>query len=898
MRMLLEWVQRLWGTVRGGRRDADLEQELRLHVELATEAAERRGDSSQTAARPARRSAGGLSQAMDALRDQRGLPWLDAVVADVVFGWRQLNRHRVATSAAILSLGLAIGATTGAFRLVDAVLLRPLPVAEPGQLFVVATTRTDPLGQPDYHDYFDYPTYREYANAVGDNADVMLVGGTARQLVTVGRDDEPEAAFRQFVSGNVFASLGLQPALGRLLVPSDDVTPGAHPVAVISYDYWSRRFGRDAAVIGKTFRAGNQHFEIVGVAPRGFTGTEPGSVTDLFVPAMMNVDALDDPGWSWFRIWLRPKAGITTEQVRQTLLVRFRADHDERLKDFPADTPKDRIDAYLREELDLLPAGSGVSGLQRTFGRPLVILAALGALVLLIACANVANLLTAQAMARTREMALRVSIGAARWRLMQLVLIESALVAVFASAMGGLFASWSARLVVSMLSTVERPVWLLLDADWRVLGFGVALAVTVTILLGCAPALRASSVKPLGALKGSEDLHAHGGLTNVLMAVQMAFCVFVLFAAALFVATFEGLVNRPLGFAHQSLVLLETESRTAHAPHTWVQMADHLRQIPGVEAAAMAGWAPLTANRWTGDVRVPGGRVGARPPYFVDVSSGYFDTMRIWILHGRDFRSGDAPPRVDEQQQPLPGVCIVNEAFARVYFDGQNPVGKRVNRRPTKDVEAPMEIVGLVRDAAYFSVREAMHPTVYLPVEAREGGTLIVRTAGDPLALAPVLRREVSRARPDVRVRAVEPQSAFVRQQMLRERLLATLSTFFALVALLLAGIGLYGVLNYAVIRQRREIGIRMALGARAPHVVRRVTIPMVRMVGVGSVIGLAGGLAFGRVVEALLFQVRPTNPASLMVPLLALGAVATLAALPPVFRAVRIDPAQTLRSE
>lgn len=621
-------------------------------------------------------------------------------------------------------------------------------------------------------------------------------------------------------------------------------------------------------------------------------------MTDLFLPAMMNAEAINSPGWSWFRIWIRPKPGMTAEQIRQMLQARFRADRHERLKSFPADTPRERIDAYLREEVRLLPAGSGVSGVQKTFRRPLFILAALAALVLVIACANVANLLTAQTIARTREMALRVSIGAARWRLIQLVLVESALLAIFASAAGIVFASWSAPFVVSMLAPIDRPVRLILDADWRALGFGVALALTVTVLFGLAPALRASSIDPIGALTGSEDPHAQRRLTNALIAAQMAFCVFLLFAAGLFVATFERLLNQPLGFSPHNLLLLQTESRANHPPEIWAQVADHLRQTPGVESVALAGWAPLTGNRWRASVRVAGRAVEANAPYFLDVSSAYFHTMRIEMIQGRDFRAGDAPPRMNERHQPLSGVGIVNEAFARVYFDSQNPVGKRVSVRQNKDAEAPMEIVGLVRDAAYYSVREPMHPTVYVPVEPRNSGALLVRTASAPLALAVALRREVSRARPDLRVRAVEPQSAFVRQQMIRERLLATLSGFFALVALLLAGIGLYGVLNYAVIRQRREISIRMALGAGAAHVVRQVTIRMLGIVCVGSLIGLAGGLAFGRVVQALLFQVRPTDPITLMAPILALAAAAALAALPPAIRAVRIDPAQALRSE
>ena len=725
----------------------------------------------------------------------------------------------------------------------------------------------------------------------------MVIGLLARQPVTVQAGGDPEIALRQYLSGNAFATLGLQPALGRLLGPADDVTPGGHPVAVLSYDYWIRRFSRDPAVIGKTLLAGSLSLEIVGVAPRGFTGTEPGGVTDFFLPAMMNAQALNSPGWSWFRMWVRPRPGVGEDQVRAMLNARYRANRAASLKSLPTDTPQARLDEYLAEEVRLVPAGSGVSALQKTFRRPLLIVGALAALVLLVACANVANLLAGQAAARIREMALRVSIGAGRWRLIQLVLVESLLLSVAASIVGVIFAAWSAPLVVSMLAPIERPIRLMLDIDWRALGFGVSLAMAVALLFGLAPALRAASVDPLGALKGAHP-HVPRRLTNVLIGAQMAFCMFLLVAGGLFVLTFQQLLRQPLGFSDRHLLVMPVEGRARQSPESWMPVLDHLRQMPGVASVAVAGWAPLTGNRWRSAVRVEGGAFHPKSPHFVGVSSGYFDTMETPMLHGRDFRPGDVPPRTGDQQQPLAGVGIVNEAFAKTYFAGRNPVGERVQVRQTKDVEASMEIVGLVRDAVYYDVREPMAPAVYVPLESRNGGTIMIRTTSDPVPLAPLLRREVTRAQPDLRVRAVELQSAFVKQQMIRERLLATLSVFFAGVALLLAGIGLYGVLNASVLRQRREIGIRMALGAGAAHVVRRVTLRAIGVVCLGSAVGLAGGVAFGRFVEALLFQVEPTDIGSLAVPIAVLTVAAVLASLPAAIRAARIDPARTLRTE
>ena len=882
VRVCREWVRRCWASVRRRRTDADLEQELRLHLELAAEDGNRI-------------QAGGISQAMDALRDQRGLPWLDALRADVTFGWRQLNRDRGATLAAILSLGLAIGAMSGAFRLVDAILLRPLPVVDPDRLFAVATTFVDAERRSDYDDDFDYPTYLAYSKTVAGHADLMLVGAAFRNSIRFGNDGDPEFAVRQYVSGNFFSTLGLQPVLGRLLTPADDVTPGGHPIAVVSHDFWTRRLARDPEVVGRTFHIGNQVLEIIGVAPKGFTGSEPGSLTDVFVPATMNREALNRPGWSWFRIWLRPKAGVEAEQVRQMLQARFRATHEARLKEFPADTPKERIEAYLREEVRLLAAGSGVSGTQKMFRRPLLVLVSLAAVVLLIACANVANVLIARAMARTREMALRVSIGASRWRLIQLMLIESALLALFASVAGGFFASWAAPLVVSMLSPMERPVQLVLSADLRVLGFGVALALTVTILFGLAPALRASSVKPVGSLKGDEDPRAQSRLTNTLVAAQTAFCVVLLFAASLFLSTFDRLVNRPLGFSHRNVLVMQAESRATHSPELWSQIAGQLRSVPGVESVAFAGWAPLSGNRWRSSVLVNGQVVQRDSPYFLEVSAGYFATMRLPLLNGRDFQGTDGSPFTRQQQSR--GVGIVNQTFARTYFGEQNPIGRTVVVRQNKEL-VPMEIVGIVGDAAYDNVREPMRPTVYVPLEPRSNGAFLVRTAGDPVPMSSVLRHEVLRARGDVDVRSIQPLTGFVRQQMIRERLLATLSGFFGVMALFLAGVGLYGVLNFAVIRQRREFGLRMALGARALDIVERVALRTLGIVCAGTLVGLSAGIGAARIIDSLLFEVKPTDAARLILPVLALAAVAALAALPPAIRAARIDPARTLRSE
>lgn len=888
----MSWIRRFSNVFRQDRMHREIEEELTTHLEEAIE----QGVSPDAA----RQALGPAVRYREQSRDIKLLPWLDSLLSDVVFGWRQMKRRPTATAAAILSLGLAIGATTSGFRLVDAVLLRKLPILEPDRLYFAALTNfKDRDGLPDINDDFDYPTFRNYRSAVGAQADLMVVGMSYPRDATFGSDSEPVKLFQQYFSGNVFGIFGLRPAIGRLLSPGDDVTPGGHPVAVISYDLWSRRFGRDPQVLGKRFRMRGVQFEIVGVAPKGFSGTEPGAATDVFLPAMMNSEAINSPGWAWFRLWVCPKPGIAPEQVRQMLQAVVTRENEARLKYFPADAPKEQLDAVHQQSILFVPAATGASDLKKEYRHPLIVLSVLVCLVLLVACANVGNLLTAQAASRAREMALRVSIGAGKARLMQLLLVESAMLAIAASILGALFSWWSAPLVVSMLDASEVPVRLDLAVDWRAVVFGAAVAIAATLLFGLAPAIRASSVNPLSALKGGEDSHARPRLMRALVAAQMAFCIVVQLIAGLFITTFQRLSTRPLGFTPEHVLLLETAAGgKKQTPETWVQATDRLRATPGVESAAFAGWGLLTGNRWTGVVRVPGRAAEPRTPYFLAVSPRFFETMKIGWLDGRDFRPGDVPPNTGELGARQAGTAVVNEAFARDFFNGQSPVGRTMELSGRKGFSAPFEIVGYVRDACYGSVREPFRPTVYLPIASRESGTLIVRTTAGTTALTPVLRREVAQAHAGLRVSGVESQSVLAERQMIRERLLSALSLFFATLALVLAGIGLFGVLNYSVTQQRKAIGIRMALGARSLQIVREVTVGVLGVVLLGAAAGLFAGLAAGRFVEALLFEVKATDADMVAAPLLLLLGTGVVAALAPAIRATRIDPAATLRGE
>lgn len=878
---------RIGNVFRGERLNREIDDELQSHIEEAIE----QGRDPQEA----RKAFGSMLRQREETRDVRLVVWLDSLRADAVFGWRRLRKTKVTSAAAILSLALAIGACTSAFRLIDALLLRPLPIVHPEQLYAMSRNGVGFDGKPSSYDTWAYPAFSLMRAAAKDDAVLIAMSYSwSRTDVTYKSDDDMEKVYLQYVSGWMFDSFGLRPALGRMFTENDDLKPGSNPVAVISYDYWARRFGRDPRVIGRTFRQANDIYEIVGVGPEPFTGTEPGTVIDIFVPTMMNRSVTRGDS-TWIRILARVNPGVPIEPLRQKLAAVSRAFEAERSRGF-GDMPRQKIENFLNQVVAMDPAPAGVSFLQKDYSRSLMALGTLVALVLLIACANVANLMTAQATARAREMALRVSIGAGRWRLVQLVLVESAWIAALAAAVGAVFAWWSAPIVVRMINPPDNPARLILPADWRVLGFALTLTLGVTFLFGLVPALRASSVKPASALKGGEDPHSRRRLMHALIAAQVAFCFLVLFVAGLFVTTFERLSHRPIGFSSERILLLGTVTARAQQPAYWDEVAERLRAVPGVEKIALAGWPLLSGTQSNNYLSVTGGPPVEPLCFFLSVSPGWLDTMKIPLLDGRDFRPDDMDP----------GAAIVNETFARTYFNGQNPVGKAFYK--TWPRRTPFQIVGMVRDSRYNGMREDTKPVAYIPFHKLDAtgttmaigdATIIVRTAAaNPLTLASALRQEVRRARAEFRVSGLHTQQELIDAQTVRERLLATLALFFAAVALLLGAIGLYGVLNYSVVQRRREIGIRLAIGAPAAGIARLVTIDVFAMVVAGALIGVAIGIASVRYIETLFYQVKATDVGMLILPAVSLFAAAVLASLPAVLHAVRIDPVNTLRSE
>jgi len=882
----------LWSRVvnvfRGDRLNREIEEEFETHI---AEAVEQGRDPEE-----ARRAFGAATQRRQESHDALVVGWLDSLRADLVFGWRQLKRNKVTSFAAILSLALAIGACTSAFRLIDALLLRPLPVAHPERLYVLSRQGIGFDDKPGSFDSWMYPCFQLMRAAAKGDAELIAVSYADRADVTYKTDQEMEKANLQHVSGWMFSTFGIEPALGRLFTENDDLKPGAAPYAVLSYDYWSRRFGRDPNVIGHTFHFGDGVYQIVGVSEKKFTGTEPGTIVDIFIPTMMH-RGVTRSDWTWFRTIVVMKPGVAGEPLRAKLAAITHAFEENRLRGESGLSPE-TLKNVLANQVLMEPAPTGVSGMQQDYNRALGALGVLVLMVLLIACANVANLMTAQAAARAREMALRVSIGAGRWRLVQMVLVESALLALLAAASGALFAWWSAPFVVSMINPPDNPARLILPADWRVLGFGIALTLIVVLLFGLLPALRASSVKPVSILKGGDDPHSRQRLMHAMIALQVAFCFLVLFVAGLFVATFQRLSNKPTGFSTERLLLLETTSRPKQSSLYWDQVADHLRAMPGVERVSQASWALLKGVGWNDSISVNGGPPSTDLAYFMNVSPGFLETMRIPLVSGRDLRESDT----------YPNAVIVNETFARKFLNDVNVVGRSVEKASDDGSRERMQIVGVMRDAYYRGVREPMLPVVFVPfhhmgatgeMRTVSEETFIVRTASaNPLALAATLRQEVSKVHSEFHVSNVRTQLELNQAQTVRERLLATLAFFFGAVALLLAGVGLYGVLNYSVQQREREIGIRMALGVQVDDVARRVMAGITVAVAIGAVAGLALGLASVRYIESLLYQVKATDAGVLAIPCLTILLAVVIAAVPAVLRAMRIDPVAMLRVE
>jgi putative ABC transport system permease protein len=889
----MSWISRLTNVFRSDRLDRDLDAELEFHIEARTDELIAKGVAPGDAARAARRHFGNRLLLRESSREVKLISWLESVFQDVRFGSRMLLKNRGVTAAAVLSLSLAIGACTAAFSLIDALILRPLPVPDPGQLIYCRYPTFGPSLIVSTHT--SAALFDRFVQSSGQKVELFGISypGPLQPITLDNSSDEEESVRSQRISGDGFRILGIQPAIGRVLTASDD----GHPVAVLNYSFWVRRFGASPAVLGRWFGFQGKQFQIVGVVRNGFDGLIPGYRMDLWFPT--NPTASQSHSSDWDQVWGRLKPGVRPEQARQALqvvLTNYRRDHTDEF--IQSGGPPDQLPKYKNAQLILSPGASGSASMIRMdFERPLWILATVVALVLLIACSNVANLLVARAAAREREMAMRISIGAGRGRLMQQLLIESGLMASVACVLGLAIAAATAPSIVNLLSPSEFPAYLDLQIGWRMLGFVACIGMATTLLFGLAPALHASGVSPHEALKaGGAKQSSKIGLLRPLLASQVGFSFVVLFLGGLFLISFQKLTNVDLGFSKDRVVLFEIRmknpARNDQSYLAALQLLDSVRRISTVQAAGMSLQGLIGGNyAWVMEpgIRFPGHPMESVKPRYFQVSTGFLETMQMHLMDGRDLAARDMARGST--------AVVVNQAFVRQYLQGQNPLGARFERFADDPRPAPQEIVGVVQDAKYNNLREANSPTVYEPW-GQPDGVMEVRTAGNPLAVVTAIRQAINHSTAGLHVNSVTLQSTRINNTLLRERLLALLAGFFAIVAVVLAAIGLYGVLSYSVVRRTKEIGIRVALGARQLGVVRLVVSDVVLVIAIGLGIGIAGGFGLGRFVATMLFEVKASDFWSLALPLACFLAVSTLAALPPAFRAARVDPIVALREE
>ena len=885
---------RLLNVFRSGRLERDLDEELQFHFEERVRELTASGMTRAAATAEVSRRFGNPLRLREESRDVKLLPWLDSLIRDVRLGLRMLRKNAAVTGASVVSLALALGACLAAFSLIDALILRPLPVRDPGQL-IYLTFPTYAPERPEGDTYND-PLYMRLREAARGRIDLFAMSTQVmRSVIFANAGGEKEKLRTQFVSGDAFEKLGVVAATGRLLTSQDDVTPGAHPVAVVSHAFWLRRFGGNPAILGTWFSLDDRPFQIVGVTAREFTGIEPGRPTDVWLPYFMyNPRAFGNPEFGWFRIVGRVRPNVQLQEANSVLQAVFTNFRRERAPTLRGLSPE-YVARSLATPLNIRSAANGPSPLRRQFERPLLILGAIAALILLIAGSNVANLFLARTAAREREMSLRLSIGAGRGRLIQQVLIESTLVAAAACILGFLVAGAAAPAVVGMLASADDPVHLDLRVDWRLAACAVGLTLLATALFGLAPALRASNVAPLSALKvGGERSATRAGMMRPFVALQVAFSLIVLFVGSLLVLSFARLSRVNPGFASSDVLLLSVEVLQRVDPNqqrtALFQVLDRLRSVTGVQTVSAAEFNML-GRAWTHYIRMPGRQDESIEATMAPVTAGFFETMRIPLVSGRVLVPGDMTP------ENSPAV-VVNETFARRYFGTQPPLGRTFEARfGDPNDKGIHEVVGVVADTRY-DLRKPAAPTIYIPLPRRFNGTIYARVSGDLPTLAARMREETRAANAIFRVTSVRTQSAVVEQSLLRERLLALLSGFFAAIGLVLAGVGLYGVLSYSVVQRTREIGIRVALGGRQLRVVRTVLAETGVAALVGTGCGLAGAMYLSRFVEAMLFEVTPQDFWSVALPLGTLLLTALLAATLPALRIARVDPAIALRYE
>ena len=833
------------------------------------------------------------------------------MLQDLRYGVRMLLKHKGFTAVAILSLALGIGANTAIFSLIDALMLRALPVQQPEQLMLFgnADSAGITIGFPDSSwDLFSYPTYREFRQrnqVFSDLAAVHSFGSRVHGIIRSGRDGgELEQINAQMVSGTYFPVLGVNALLGRALDQDDDETPGAHPVVVASYSWWQRRFGGDPSVIGNTVTIDKTAYTIVGVAPKEFFGTTVGESPDMWVPLSMEEQL--PPGWkglnnrSFQSLYLigRLKAGVGHEQAQAETNLLFK----QMLLEYSGPEPSaERMQGIQNARIELTPAGRGLSDLRRDFSLPLKLLMVVVGVVLLIACANIANLLMARAAARQQEFTVRVALGASPLRIGRQLLTESLVLALCGGAAGILIGSWGSGALVSMVSTGPQVLPLNVDPDLRVLAFTLIVSVLSAVVFGTAPAIRASRVELTASLKSnraSSTAMSRSLLGKTLLVSQVALSLLLLIGAGLFVRTLVNLEGVDTGFNRDNVLLFQIDTDSigyktdARLAKLYRDVEEKVSMIPGVNAASFSMFA-FNQGVWNAPVSTRRDSSTTHTEHVKNNSVGptFFSAMGLPLLAGRSFGAQDI--------ETSPKVAVISDAMARRLFPNESPLGKRFGQGGPEHSE-DIEIIGVVTDAKYGNLMEDPQPMAYYPHSQSIAflKNFEVNFSGQPNAIISETRRAIKEVNRDIPIGEVVRMSEHVDRSLVHQRLIANLSSFFGVLALLLACIGLFGIMSYSVARRTNEIGIRMALGAGRADVLRLVIREGLTPVLLGVCIGLPAAIIGGRLISSLLFRLSPTDPLTLVVATLLLLAVAALAGYLPARRATRVDPMTALRCE
>lgn len=869
------------------RLEKDLSRELQYHVDRRVDDLIRAGQSAVDARRQASIEFGGVAQIQEAVRDAWPWRWLSELGRDFRYAGRVLRGSPGFTVTAILSLALGIGANTAIFSILHALVLRSLPVSDPERL-VVVTRNGNQVSSP-------YPLFLHLRDQSQALAGVLAFRTTACRF---SEGETSERISGALVSGGYFEVLGVKPAVGTTIAIEDDRHPGSGgwrgPVVMLSYAFWMRRLGGQKSIVGTRILLNEHPFTVVGVTPPGFNGTEVGESPDVFAPMTMQevmmpglAKALMMPRSNWLRIIGRLRTGTDVRQAEAeltTLLQRYN-------QDYLASEAGAKVDVagrknLLDQRIGLLPGNAGLSRLREQYSKPLWVLMTVMALVLLIACANVANLLLSRASARRREIAIRLGLGAARSRLISQLLTESFLLAVAGAAAALVLARVLRDVLVSYLPAGQS---LAVPLDTNALLFTLALALAAAMAFGLVPAFQSTRVDVAPALKGEEiaSKPVRVFFRKGLVVFQMSLTFLLLIAAALFLRSLHNLLTLDPGFARENILVASVDADVKLFP----RLLEAVKQLPGVVSAGLSDSPPLGTNTgWNIFVpRLPRFKEPRDSPSVAFVSSGYFATMKIPLLLGRDIEESDVTFHRN--------VMVVNETFARFFFAGENAVGQRVGL--SKGGIYDWEIIGVVKDGKYTGLREEEMRMIYVPYRAGPWASHMVvhlRTAGNPLALASAIRQTVrglDKTAPVYNVHLVQEE---LERSLLRERLVGTITGLFGALALVLAAVGLYGLTAYGVTRRTREFGIRIAIGAKAGSIVRLVLREALWLLALGIVVGLAAAWGLGRVVSSLLFGIAPADPLSGALAVVVLVVSALAAAWIPARRASKVEPTTALR--